>query len=105
MASASSTSAKNLFKDSKARLSERIQSNVISISSIVRQILRGSKSNELLSNTAKNFASHETSISNTEDELKRMQVTLAGLQLSADSSISHLERLHDVQGLLRDICR
>ncbi|CAA9997247.1 unnamed protein product [Nesidiocoris tenuis] len=46
MASASSTSAKSLFADSKARLSDRVQNNVNNIASLARQIQRGSKTNE-----------------------------------------------------------
>lgn len=38
MASASSTSAKNLFADSKQRLAERVQVNVNNIGSITRQV-------------------------------------------------------------------
>lgn len=48
MASASSTSAKSLFTDSKIRLAERVKLNVNNISSLARQISRGSKSSEVL---------------------------------------------------------
>lgn len=47
MASASSTSARSLFADSKMRLADRVQINVNNISSLARQITRGSKSNEV----------------------------------------------------------
>ncbi|XP_063226797.1 uncharacterized protein LOC134533276 isoform X2 [Bacillus rossius redtenbacheri] len=48
MASASSTSARSLFVDSKLRLADRVQVNVNNIASVARQIQRGSKSNENL---------------------------------------------------------
>ena len=47
MVSASSTSAKNLFVESKHRLCDRVQVNVNNIAAIARQIQRGSKSNEV----------------------------------------------------------
>ena len=47
MASASSTSARSLFVDSKLRLADRVQVNVNNIASVARQIQRGAKSNEV----------------------------------------------------------
>lgn len=47
MASASSSSARSLFADSKLRLADRVQVNVNNIASLTRQIQRGSKSNEV----------------------------------------------------------
>ena len=56
MASASSTSAKNLFVDSKRRLGERVQVNVNNMASICRQVLRGSQSADMLSKAARSMA-------------------------------------------------
>lgn len=47
MASASSTSARSLFVESKMRLADRVQVNVNNIASLARQIQRGSKSSEV----------------------------------------------------------
>lgn len=41
------SSARNLFTESKARLSDRIQVNVNSAGSVAKQVVRGSKSNEV----------------------------------------------------------
>lgn len=49
MASASSTSARSLFVESKMRLADRVQVNVNNIASLARQIQRGSKSSEVTS--------------------------------------------------------
>ena len=70
MASASSTSAKNLFQDSKSRLSERVQVNVNNIGSITRQMQRGSKSHEMLAQTARNFSQTESTMENTFNNLQ-----------------------------------
>lgn len=47
MASASSSSARTLFSDSKRRLAERVQVNVQNAASVARQIVRGSRSSEV----------------------------------------------------------
>lgn len=47
MASASSSSARNLFHDSKRRLADRVAGTVNNVASVGRQIVRGSKSNEV----------------------------------------------------------
>lgn len=47
MTSASSSSARSLFAESKQRLAERVQVNMNNIASLTRQIQRGSKSNEV----------------------------------------------------------
>jgi len=49
MASASSTSARSLFIESKMRLADRVQVNVNNIASLARQIQRGSRSSEVIS--------------------------------------------------------
>lgn len=47
MASASSSSAKNLFNDSKRRLADRVVGTVNNVASVGRQIVRGSRSNDV----------------------------------------------------------
>lgn len=47
MASASSTSARNLFSDTKRRSADRVVGTVNNVASVGRQIVRGSKSNEV----------------------------------------------------------
>lgn len=49
MASASSSSARLLFSDSKRRLSQRINVNTQNATSVARQVVRGSKSKEVTS--------------------------------------------------------
>lgn len=50
MASASSSSAKNLFHDSKRRLADRVTGTVNNVASVGRQIVRGSRSNDVCIN-------------------------------------------------------
>ncbi|KAF6198109.1 hypothetical protein GE061_007856 [Apolygus lucorum] len=73
MASASSTSAKSLFADSKSRLADRVQNNVNNIASLTRQIQRGSKTNEIIMTSARNFVAQEQTVVNSESALKKSQ--------------------------------
>lgn len=47
MASASSSSARHLFDDSKKRLCARVGVNVNNLGSVARQVVRSSKTNEV----------------------------------------------------------
>merc|ERR1711997_908970 len=105
MASASSTSAKNLFQDSKRRLAERVQVNVNNIGSITRQIQRGSKSHEMLAQTARNFSQTESTMENTFNNLQEMQVLMAQMNQNERSIDESLERLPDVREQVRDMQR
>ena len=97
MASASSTSARNLFVDSKVRLSERVQSNITSIGSLARQIQRGSKSQEILAQSVKKLSSCEVAIESSEASLKRLQVTLAQLQSQHNSVETSCDKIGQVR--------
>ena len=105
MASASSTSAKNLFQDSKRRLSERVQVNVNNIGSVTRQMQRGSRSHDMLAQTARNFCQTETTMENTFNNLQKMQVLMAQLNQNENSIDNSLRHLPDVQEQIRDMQR
>ncbi|XP_063629443.1 uncharacterized protein LOC134800817 [Cydia splendana] len=74
MTSASSSSARSLFAESKQRLAERVQVNMNNISSLTRQIQRGSKSNELLTKAAREFVATENIMEGAEENLKKMNL-------------------------------
>jgi len=105
MASASSTSAKNLFQDSKHRLSERVQANITSIGSLARQIQRGSKSQEILQQTVKNLGNCETALENTENNLEKLQVILAQLNSQHKSIETSCDKISQVREQVRDMQR
>merc|ERR1711971_1312593 len=105
MASASSTSARNLFQDSKRRLAERVQVNVNNIGSITRQMQRGSKSHDMLAQTARNFSQTESTMENTSNNLQEMQVLMAQMNQSQRSIEESVERLPDVREQVRDMQR
>lgn len=98
MASASSSSARHLFADSKKRLCERVSVNVNNIGSVARQVVRGSKSNEILAQSAKNFAQSESTMDNCAQNLRKMELIRqhVGYQHEAiKDSVNKLEYLKE----------
>lgn len=114
MTSASSTSAKHLFSDSKNRLAERVNQNISNINSVARQIVRGSKSNEvssflflstistflfqILSQAAKHTAQCESLMDNTATTLHKIELIRKHISYqheAIEDSISSLEYLHE----------
>ena len=100
-----SRSARNLFADSKKRLSDRVQVNVNNVGSIVRQAQRGSKSSEMLTQSAKNLAHTEATMDNTFNNLQRMQVLTAQLSLQQDQIKTKLEGTDEVKRQIQDMQR
>jgi len=105
MASASSTSAKNLFNDSKQKLSERVQANITSVGYLVRQIQKGSKSNDILGQTIKTFSQAENSVSNTSTQLDRLAVLTAQLAEQGERVQVSCDKISQVKEQVRDMQR
>ncbi|KAK7869369.1 hypothetical protein R5R35_000677 [Gryllus longicercus] len=105
MASASSTSARSLFVDSKLRLADRVQVNVNNIASVARQIQRGSKSNELLMHTARNFALQEHAIDNSESNLNKLKLISAHLGYQQESLMKSAVLVEEVKEQVRAMQR
>ncbi|KAL1502656.1 hypothetical protein ABEB36_007770 [Hypothenemus hampei] len=97
MASASSTSARSLFQDSKVRLADRVQVNVNNVAAVARQIMRGSKTQEILMHSARNYASQEIAIENSENNLKRLQALCAHIGLQQEALEKRAGHLDDVK--------
>ena len=57
-----------------------LQANINSIGSLARQIQRGSKSQEILGQTVKNFAAVESTVISTENNIAKLQVQSCFLQ-------------------------
>ncbi|KAF7282115.1 BLOC-1 related complex subunit 7 [Rhynchophorus ferrugineus] len=97
MASASTTSARFLFADSKSRLADRVQVNVRNITAVARQVTRGSKSQEILMHSARNFAAQEGLIENSENNLKKLQLLCAHLNVQQDVLHRRAVQLEEVK--------
>ncbi|XP_012270588.1 uncharacterized protein LOC105694475 [Orussus abietinus] len=105
MASASSTSARSLFIDSKMRLADRVQVNVNNIASLARQIQRGSKSSEILLHSAKNFACQEHGLANAEANLKKLAYITSNMELQFESIDQGFGKLEEVTEQVRAMQR
>ncbi|XP_026332763.1 BLOC-1-related complex subunit 7 [Hyposmocoma kahamanoa] len=96
MTSASSSSARSLFAESKQRLAERVQVNMNNISSLTRQILRGSKSNELLSKASRDLVSMENQMENSEENLKKMHLIAVHMGYQFENIHKSAEMLNEI---------
>ncbi|OWR50676.1 hypothetical protein KGM_213480 [Danaus plexippus plexippus] len=96
MTSASSSSARSLFAESKQRLAERVQVNMNNIASLARQIQRGSKSNELLSRAARDMASTEHLMEGSEENLKKMQLIAVHMGYQYENILKSAQMIMEV---------
>ncbi|XP_015509599.1 BLOC-1-related complex subunit 7 [Neodiprion pinetum] len=96
MASASSTSARSLFVDSKMRLADRVQVNVNNIASLARQIQRGSRSSEILMHSMKNFTPQEHTLENSDTYLRKLLLMTAHYEYQLDAIEKSCIKLEEV---------
>ncbi|CAH2240249.1 uncharacterized protein LOC120626786 [Pararge aegeria] len=96
MTSASSSSARSLFAESKQRLAERVQVNMNNIASLARQIQRGSKSNELLMKSAREMASTEHLTEGSEENLKKMQLIAVHMGYQYENILKSAQMLTEI---------
>jgi len=105
MASASSTSAKNLFVDSKSRLAERVQVNINNMGSICRQVNRGSQSADMLTHASRNMALQEHAIRNSEENINKLSLLVTHLGYQQESIEKSAYALENVKEQVRDMQR
>ncbi|XP_034479086.1 uncharacterized protein LOC117785266 [Drosophila innubila] len=98
MASASSSSARHLFDDSKKRLCARVGVNVNNLGSVARQVVRGSKTNEVMHQTLKNFTQVDVVSDYSNQNLQKMSLILQHVGYQYDvmqDSVNHLDYLKE----------
>uniref|UniRef100_A0ABD2WC67 BLOC-1-related complex subunit 7 n=1 Tax=Trichogramma kaykai TaxID=54128 RepID=A0ABD2WC67_9HYME len=105
MASASSTSARSLFVESKMRLADRVQVNINNIASLTRQIQRGSKSSEILMQSARNFVQQEQVLENATENLKKLGLITNHLEFQMDAIDQNTAKLEEVTEQVRAMQR
>lgn len=88
MTSASSTSARSLFGDSKNLLNERVKLNINNMSSVVKQIHKCSKSRDMLNQTVKHLSLLESNIDRTEHNLNQLR----NVSINFNQQFSELKR-------------
>ncbi|WAR22387.1 BORC7-like protein [Mya arenaria] len=85
-------------QETKLKLKEKVTANVNDLGSLVRHVIRSSKSNELLSQAAKNFSSQESFIHNSSETLKKMNLIKTQFeyqQTAIERSVASLEEIQD----------
>ncbi|XP_016957761.1 uncharacterized protein LOC108029766 [Drosophila biarmipes] len=98
MASATSSSARHLFDESKKRLCARVGVNVNNLGSVARQVVRGSKSNEIMHQTLKNFTQVDVVSEYSHQNLQKMTLILQHVGYQYDvmqDSVNHLDYLKE----------
>ncbi|KAH8253379.1 BLOC-1-related complex subunit 7 [Drosophila kikkawai] len=98
MASASSSSARHLFDESKKRLCARVGVNVNNLGSVARQVVRGSKTNEIMHQTLKNFTQVDVVSDYSHQNLQKMTLILQHVGYQYDvmqDSVNHLDYLKE----------
>ncbi|EDW48715.1 uncharacterized protein LOC6610086 [Drosophila sechellia] len=98
MASATSSSARHLFDESKKRLCARVGENANNLGSVARQVIRGSKSNEIMHQTLKNFTQVDVVSDYSHQNLQKMTLILQHVGYQYDvmqDSVNHLDYLKE----------
>ncbi|EDW36203.1 GL16805 [Drosophila persimilis] len=98
MASASSSSARHLFDESKKRLCARVGINVNNLGSVARQVVRASKTNEIMHQTLKNFTQVDVVSDYSSQNLQKMSLILQHVGYQYDvmqDSVNHLDYLKE----------
>ncbi|XP_071090104.1 BLOC-1-related complex subunit 7-like [Haliotis cracherodii] len=91
--------------ETKARLNEKISANINDLGSLARQVIRGSKSNDLLAQAAKNFSSQEPCINHSFDTLKKLDHIKSQLEFQQAAIERSMGNLDEIQDELKTIRR
>lgn len=92
-----------LFEDSKARLVTRVAANIEACASACRQIVRSSKSPDLLSSAAKNFAAQEAAADRSLESVHRLNILATHLELQRQSISASLHETAAVSEQLKQL--
>lgn len=71
----SNLQSRALMEDSCYRICSRVSSNIQNVDHLCRQMLKGSRTNDILSMAAKNMAGCETQFASSEINLNKMMMT------------------------------
>ncbi|XP_035674648.1 BLOC-1-related complex subunit 7-like isoform X2 [Branchiostoma floridae] len=83
--------------DPKTKISDKIIGNINDTGSLCRQLLRGSRSSEVLNLAATNFAGQEKTLENSDQNLKKMSIIAAHLQFHVEVTDTLQDQLKTIQ--------
>ncbi|XP_048747351.1 BLOC-1-related complex subunit 7-like [Ostrea edulis] len=92
-------------QETKNRLNEKVAQNVHDVGSLVRHVVKTSKSSELLAQAAKNFSCQENVIHNSSESLKKMVLIKTQLEYQESAIERSMSTLSDIQEQLNSINR
>ncbi|CAG0916635.1 unnamed protein product [Notodromas monacha] len=87
---------KQLYAESKDKLSQRIQQNINAIASVCREIHRGSKSEEVLADSAKNTLALEPFIESTSQGVEKLSAFATHLAFQVESIENSVQQFESV---------
>lgn len=88
-----------LYEESRARMCERVTGNIQSIGSICRQVLKGSRSGDIMANSAKQFSLVDANIVSTETNIKRLQSVVGNFDAQLRSIDRTVEKYSNYEHL------
>ncbi|XP_054167358.1 uncharacterized protein LOC128964746 [Oppia nitens] len=86
----------SLYSDSKARLCDRIASNIQSAGSVTRQIIKGSKCVETLNQSARSLAALDNTIDNTYSNIKKLEISTKQFQMQLEDINNSCQQIREV---------
>ena len=92
-------------QETKAKLNEKVTASMLDMASLARQLVRSSRSNELLAQAAKNFSCQEQVIQNSATSLTKMQNITAQLEFQQSAIGRSMSAIDDIQDQLKTIQR
>lgn len=95
----------NWNQETKNKLNEKVTANMNDLGSLVRHVIRTSKSTDLLAQAAKNFASQESVINNSEEILKKISLIRSQFEFQQAAIERSMSSIEDIQDQLKTIQR
>ncbi|XP_060698491.1 BLOC-1-related complex subunit 7 [Hemiscyllium ocellatum] len=89
----------------KGLLSEKVSTCTTDVIALTKQILKGSRSSELLGQAARNMVMQEDSILHSEDSLRKMAIITTHLQYQQEAIQKNVELSTNLQDQLKHLLK
>ncbi|XP_004631549.2 BLOC-1-related complex subunit 7 isoform X1 [Octodon degus] len=105
MASATPDSQARFGQSVKGLLTEKVNTCGTDVIALTKQVLKGSRSSELLGQAARNMVLQEDAILHSEDSLRKMAIITTHLQYQQEAIQKNVEQSSDLQDQLRHLLK
>ncbi|XP_032889940.1 BLOC-1-related complex subunit 7 [Amblyraja radiata] len=89
----------------KGHLSDKVSACTTDVIALTKQILKGSRSSELLGQAARNMVLQEDSILHSEDSLRKMSIITTHLQYQQEAIQKNVELSTNLQDQLKHLLK